>query len=245
MLINQIRDGNAIVLVYMLPILVLTLTVHELCHGLAAYALGDKTAKENNRLSLNPLRHIDPMGFLLILFFGFGWAKPVGVDLSNLKKPKRDFALVAVAGPFSNFLLAFLCMVAAVAVVYAKGLGDWSDPVLAYSMSWPFLQEGISNFSTYSVLKILMYAVSINIGLGVFNMLPVPPLDGSRLVASFLPDNLYVKYLQLGRYGMLIILAVVAFGGFSNILGGAITKMFWGIFSAAEVIVRFFYGLLT
>lgn len=202
----------------MLPILIVTLTVHELCHGLAAYALGDKTAKEQGRLSLNPLKHIDPVGFIMLLAFGFGWAKPVGVDLRNLSKPKRDFALVAAAGPFSNFLLAFLCALITVILYYASALGTLAD-------------------------TILMYAVSINLGLGVFNMLPIPPLDGSRLLAAFLPDKAYTKYLQLGRYGMLLVFALAAFGGFSDVLGNAIYSLFQAMFTAAEVPVRFVYNL--
>lgn len=218
-MLNQIRDGNAAALLYMLPILVITLTVHELCHGLAAYALGDTTAKEQGRLSLNPLKHIDLIGFIALLTFGFGWAKPVGVDLRNLSKPKRDFALVAVAGPFSNFLLAFIFALVIAILDYSSLLGE---------KSW----------------EILSYAVSINLGLGVFNMLPIPPLDGSRLLAAFLPDKLYTRYLQFGRYGMMLVLALVAFGGLSDVLSNIILNLFRAMYTTAEAPVKLIYNLL-
>lgn len=229
MLIDQLRSGNVIALVYMLPILVVTLTVHELCHGLAAYALGDTTAKTQGRLSLNPLKHIDLMGFATLLLFGFGWAKPVGVDLRNLKKPKRDFALVAVAGPFSNFFLALLC------VIIACFLGVEFDGI---RFSYP---QHLAEMAVYA----LIYAIQINLGLGVFNMLPIPPLDGSRLLASFLPDKIYVKYLQAGRYGMFVVLALIAFGSLNGFLGSIINMIFKAMFDAADGPVRFISGLFS
>ena len=211
---------NPAALLYMLPILVVTLTVHELCHGLAAYGLGDTTAKEQGRLSLNPLRHIDPIGFAMLLIMGFGWAKPVGVDLRNLKKPKRDFALVAAAGPFANFTLAFLFALVALSLGYAYRLNE---------LTW----------------DVLRYAILINVGLGVFNMFPIPPLDGSRLLAAFLPDKLYERYLRIGRYGMIAVMLLIAserIFGFS-ILTGAISVIFSGIIELADVPVRLLFQL--
>jgi Zn-dependent protease len=227
-IINTIRENPA-ALLYILPILVMTLTVHELCHGLAAYALGDSTAKEQGRLSLNPLRHIDWMGFLMLMIAGFGWAKPVGVDLRNLKKPKRDFALVAAAGPFSNFILAFLFTIV---FCFLGGRFDGSY------MTYP------SHLNDTAV-NALAYAILINLGLGIFNMFPIPPLDGSRLVAAFLPDRLYAQYLRLGRYGMFIIFAIAAFGGLTDILGRLRSVMVEGMFTVAEPPVRLILDLLS
>ena len=218
-IVNIIRENPA-ALLYILPILVMTLTAHELCHGLMAYARGDTTAKQQGRLSLNPLKHIELFGFLMLMIFGFGWAKPVGVDLSNLKKPKRDFALVAAAGPFANFVIAFICMIVFVSLLYAS--------------RW----ESIAG-------KALYYAISINIGLGVFNMLPIPPLDGSRLLAAFLPDNLYAKYLKAGNYGMAILFALTTLGVLTDFLSNLKSAIFEGMMQVADVPVRFFYELLN
>ncbi|MCL2031085.1 MAG: site-2 protease family protein [Oscillospiraceae bacterium] len=222
MFIVPILRENPVALLYILPILVMTLTVHELCHGLAAFLLGDTTAKEQGRLSLNPLKHIDLMGFIALMIAGFGWAKPVGVDLRNLKKPKRDFALVAAAGPLSNFTLAFLLTVVFVILWYAVSLQPESAAAQA-----------------------LYYAILINIGLGVFNLLPIPPLDGSRLVAAFLPDRIYIKYLRTERFGMFIILALVMLGVLTEFLYTLRTAVFEGMIGAAEPPVRFLYQLLT
>ena len=195
MLIDAIRSGDFGFLLCALPILLLSLTVHELCHGLMAYALGDDTAKSMGRLSLNPLKHIDPIGFIVMLVAGFGWAKPVQVDTRRMRKPKRDFALTAMAGPLSNFCMASLSAAVMLLLMYFSELGP---------DSW--------------VYEMLNYALAINVGLGVFNLLPIPPLDGSRLLGAFLPDRLYAKYLQLGRFGMFILMALSMAGGFSNFL---------------------------
>jgi Zn-dependent protease len=161
--------------------------VHEICHGLAALALGDRTAKAQGRLSLNPLRHIDVFGLLMLAVFHIGWAKPVAIDMRNFKKPKRDMALTALAGPLSNFVLAALLLFA-FGLVYARwGAGGAGETALD-----------------------LLYLTSyLSVSLGLFNLIPFPPLDGSKVLFALLPDRLYLRLMYLERYGMFILIAVV------------------------------------
>ena len=157
------------------------LTVHETCHGLAAYALGDPTAKRMNRLSFNPLHHIDWLGLAAMFLCGFGWAKPVPVDMRYFKNPKAGMALTALAGPVSNFLLAFLLM---------------------------FLASVVSRF-TAGPVAFLMTTAILSIGLGLFNLVPIPPLDGSKVLFSLLPDRAYYTLMRFERFGMLVLLLII------------------------------------
>ena len=178
----------------------LCLTVHETCHGLAALALGDPTAKSMHRLSLNPLRHIDWLGLLMMFVAGFGWAKPVPVDPRYFRKPKQGMALTALAGPVSNFVLAVLAMlVSKVIYLYAP-----------YSVA----MDVVFSFCLYTLAP-------LSIGLGLFNLIPIPPLDGSKVVAMFLPDRWYYRWMQLERYGMVILMVALWFGVFDGFLGTA------------------------
>lgn len=165
----------------------LCLTVHETCHGLAACALGDPTARRQHRLSLNPLHHIDWLGLLSMLLCGFGWAKPVPVDMRYFKRPKTGMALTALAGPVSNFLLALLAMFA------ASRIAAWAAPG-AFAL-WLF----------YFLLDIAV----LSIGLGLFNLIPIPPLDGSKVVFSLLPEKWYYTLMRYERYGMLVLLLLM------------------------------------
>lgn len=165
----------------------LCLTVHESCHGLAAYALGDPTARNLHRLSLNPLRHIDWFGLAMMLTAGFGWAKPVPVDSRYFRNPKWGMALTALAGPASNFVLAFGSL-ALGRLSYAVAPDLWATGFLLYSL--PVL----------------------SLGLGLFNLIPFPPLDGSKVLAAFLPDTLYLRWMRYERYGMFVLLAIIVFG---------------------------------
>lgn len=171
------------------PILI-CLTIHELAHGATAYALGDDTAKRAGRLTLNPIRHIDPMGFLMLLVARFGWAKAVPVDMRNFKHPKAGMAITALAGPVSNFLLAALIFLFQVPIIRLGGGGG----------IWP------------DVAEILILTGWISVFLGVFNLLPVPPLDGSKILFSLLPDRYYYRLLQFERYGFVLLLLLVFFG---------------------------------
>lgn len=183
----------------------LCLTVHETCHGLAAYALGDPTARDHRRLSLNPFRHIDWLGLAMMLLAGFGWAKPVPVDPRYFKKPKQGMALTALAGPVSNLLLALLAV---------------------------FLSREIYLYFPYSrggalVFEFLLYTLApLSIGLGLFNLLPIPPLDGSKVLGAFLPDAAYFGLMRYERYGMFLLLALSWFGVTGDLINGAILGVY-------------------
>ena len=190
----------------------LCLTVHETCHGLAALALGDPTAKSMHRLSLNPLRHIDWIGLLFMFVAGFGWAKPVPVDPRYFKNPKKGMALTALAGPVSNLVLAFL------ALLMAKG-------VYLYSPDTPGWNR---------LLYFLLYTLApLSIGLGVFNLIPIPPLDGSKVLGALLPDRLYVTQLCYERYGLAVLLVLSILG----IGGGVISRGIFAIYNAFVTLI--------
>lgn len=168
----------------------LCLTIHETCHGLAAYQLGDPTAKSQHRLSLNPLRHIDWLGLLMMITVGFGWAKPVPVNPNYFKDPKKGMAVTALAGPVSNFLLALLLLLGARAM---------------------YLHSTYTAFSA-ALLQFLANTAVLSIGLGLFNLVPVPPLDGSKVLFALLPARAYETLLRYERYGMIVLWAGVLLG---------------------------------
>ena len=196
--------GSMLDMVLRLAAVLLCLTVHETCHGLAAYALGDPTARRAHRLSLNPLRHIDWFGLLMMFAAGFGWAKPVPVNPNYFKKPKQGMALTALAGPVSNFLLALLTLLA------ARIFCD----VAAYSET------------NQRILDFLLMVAVLSIGLGLFNLVPIPPLDGSKVLFAVLPDRAYDWLMRNERYGMLLLFALVFFDVGSNALSQTIQWVF-------------------
>lgn len=180
------------------------LTVHETCHGLAALALGDPTAKRMHRLSFNPLHHVDWLGLLAMFLCGFGWAKPVPVDMRYFKNPKAGMAVTALAGPVSNFLLALLAI-----------FGAWLVATLA----------PVNTFVLWLFYFLLTLAM-LSIGLGLFNLIPIPPLDGSKVLFSFLPEKAYYTLMRYERYGMLIMLAIVWLDIGGNFLSNAIGAVY-------------------
>lgn len=190
----------------------LCLTVHELCHGLAALSLGDPTAKSMDRLSLNPLRHIDWLGLLMMFTVGFGWAKPVPVDPRYFKNPKKGMALTALAGPASNFMLAFSL------ILISKGIYLYAD----YTPVW----NAIYNF--------LHLTAILSIGLGLFNLLPIPPLDGAKVLGGLLPDRTYFALMRYERYGMLLLLLM----SFADVGSGVINR---GIAAVYGVMINLVY----
>ena len=196
--------GSLLSMVTRLAAVLLCLTVHESCHGLAAYALGDPTARREHRLSLNPLRHIDWFGLLMMFVAGFGWAKAVPVNPNYIKKPKQGLALTALAGPVSNFLLALLMLLA------ARIFCD----VAAYSEA------------NQRILDFLLMVALLSIGLGLFNLLPIPPLDGSKVLFAVLPDGAYNQLMRYERYGMLLLFALVFFDVGSSAFSAAIEWVF-------------------
>ena len=178
--------GLAFALQRVLGVLV-CLTVHETCHGLAALALGDPTARRMHRLSFNPLHHIDWLGLASMFLCGFGWAKPVPVDMRYFKNPKAGMALTALAGPVSNFLLALALLFGASIIYRAAPAGA--------VMVWLFY--------------FLMNTAILSIGLGLFNLIPIPPLDGSKVLFSLLPERAYYTLMRYERYGMAVLLLLV------------------------------------
>lgn len=196
--------GSMLDMVLRLAAVLLCLTVHETCHGLVAYALGDPTARRAHRLSLNLLRHIDWFGLLMMFAAGFGWAKPVPVNPNYFKKPKQGMALTALAGPVSNFLLALLTLLA------ARIFCD----VAAYSET------------NQRILDFLLMVAVLSIGLGLFNLVPIPPLDGSKVLFAVLPDRAYDWLMRNERYGMLLLFALVFFDVGSNALSKTIQWVF-------------------
>ena len=172
----------------------LCLTVHETCHGLAALALGDPTAKSMHRLSLNPLRHIDWIGLLMMFVAGFGWAKPVPVDMRHFRHPKSGMAITALAGPLSNFLMGWAALGGA-------------------SLLYHFALKQIITVQLYAHLFALLIQIAVlSVGLGMFNLIPFPPLDGSKILFSLLPDRIYYFILRYERYLMAALFALVFFG---------------------------------
>ena len=181
-------------LIILVPVILFSLTIHEYAHALVAYRLGDDTAKRQGRLSLNPLVHLDLLGTLLLFIVHFGWAKPVPVDPRNFRNPKKDMLMVALAGPVSNILTAVA------AAVILKAIFE----------NFAVIPPGSGADVAARMLVWFMY---IGIVLAVFNMIPVPPLDGSRVLYGLLPDSLAYRYAKFETYGIFILFAFFLFGG--------------------------------
>ena len=206
-LFDALDFGSIQDMVLRLASVLLCLTIHEMCHGLAAFALGDPTAKSQHRLSLNPLRHIDWFGLAMLAVAGFGWAKPVQVNPNYFKKPKMGMAITALAGPLSNMVLALVLL--------------FATKIL--------LNGGVQ---TYWLLMFLLNTAMLSIGLGIFNLIPIPPLDGSKVLFAVLPDRQYNLLMQYERYGMILLLALVMMGAGGHFLSQAnraVFDLFWRV----------------
>lgn len=192
MLLQILRGGDMMsIFVYLIStafVVFCTLPVHEFAHGWMANKMGDPTARLSGRLTLNPMKHLDLIGSILIFLTGFGWAKPVPVNQNNFRNPKKGMALTALAGPVSNLIMAFIFML----LMNFCGI--------------------FNNMAAYIFLLFFQYAALVNIRLAVFNLLPVPPLDGSRIFWAILPDKYYWKVMQYERIIMLVLFALLLFG---------------------------------
>jgi Zn-dependent protease len=184
-------------LIILAPPLLLALTFHEFAHGFVAYRLGDPTAQNAGRLTLNPLKHLDPIGTIAFFFIKFGWAKPVPVNPSYFRNPKKDMLWVALAGPATNLALALISAILTKTIWF-----------LAANLPYSTTAEAI----LVPLNGMLVASVWINLVLCIFNFLPIPPLDGSRILMGLLPNKAAMSYMQIERYGFVIIL-VLAFSG--------------------------------
>lgn len=204
----------------LIPALV-CITLHELSHGYTAYLLGDDTAKSRGRLTLNPIKHMDVMGLLMMLVFHVGWAKPVPVNMYKFKNPKRGMALTALAGPMSNLVIAVVFM-------FSSGL-----------LYIPLYSSGVG----YFFLGMLQLTAYISIGLGLFNLIPIPPLDGSKVLFSLMSDEKYYKLMRYERYGSILMLILVASGVIGRPLSSLISKTIYGLTPVAQFGMTLVYNL--
>lgn len=184
-------------IIYVAPAVLIALSLHEFAHGWASYMLGDPTPKAQGRISLNPLHHLDLVGTLLLFFVGFGWAKPVQVDSRYYENPKSDMVKVALAGPIMNFIVAFIAIFI-FEILYKLDIGI--------------------NLLTGYILLLLQYIAIINIGLGIFNLIPIPPLDGSKVLMAVLPPQSYFSYMKYEQFGMIILIMFICLGAFDGFL---------------------------
>lgn len=196
---------NPLLFLLLVLSLLLSVTIHEFAHAYVALKLGDPTAKNLGRVTLNPLAHLDPLGTLSLLFIGLGWGRPVPVDYYNLKRPKRDAALISLAGPGSNFLMAVVLTL----IVKITGLF--------------FAGDFLALIKPSTLVTALLYPLILyNVILGVFNLIPIEPLDGFKIVNGILPPRLAVQWVQLAPYGIYILFLLMVTGTFTRIISPAV-----------------------
>lgn len=204
----------------MIPALI-CITLHELSHGFVAYKLGDDTAKRAGRLSLNPLRHLDPMGMLMMVIFRFGWAKPVPVNMYRFKDPKRGMAVTALAGPVSNILISLVFL------------------FLYGALYLPLQRSGAGLY----VLEMLQVTAYLSLSFAVFNFLPIPPLDGSKVLFSVVSDEAYRKLMRYERYGSIALLLLVSTGILGRPLSTAVHFLYAHLIPVAQWSLKGVYSL--
>jgi len=207
-------------LIKIIPAVLVGLTVHEFAHSFVAIMLGDDTPRQQGRLTLNPFRHIELVGFIFLIIAGFGWAKPVRIDRDKLKHPRRDDILISLAGPLSNFLFALL-------LVFALKL---SLTLITFH----------SRYTLQTVYSVFGVFIGINLGLAVFNLLPIPPLDGSHLIYNLISLKSYEVSAKYFKYGSFVLLLLIVLDRFTNIdlipLGKVIGSVMKFLFRVAGII---------
>lgn len=190
------------------------ITLHELSHGFVAYKLGDETAKRAGRLTLNPIKHIDIFGLIMMIAFKFGWAKPVPVDMRNFRNPKRDMAICALAGPVSNVIICCVFL-------------------FIFGMCYLPLNFSDTRFSQ-SLVEMIYTTAYLSLALAVFNIIPIPPLDGSKVLFSVMSSESYYKLMRYEKYGMIILIALLATDILGNPLQSATQFLFDKLFVFAD-----------
>jgi len=206
----MIFRSNPLDLLILIPLFIISITLHEAAHAYAAHAFGDDTAAKDGRLTLNPIAHIDPLGAIMVLLVGFGWAKPVPVDPRNLRNPNWQMPAVAAAGPLANLFLAVLSIILLILSTHTKQ---------------PFLVEP------------LVRCIELNLLLMLFNLVPLPPLDGAGILRGFLNRPLQIKFDELGAYGPVILIVLVFVPGIREVFFGSLYTIAGSI---SEVLVRLF-----
>lgn len=208
--------GFIIMLMSTLFVVLCCMPVHELAHAYAAYKCGDDTAKLKGRISLNPFAHLDIIGTVMIFLFGIGYAKPVPVNPARLKHPRRDMALISLAGPASNLVMGFVWLFICFAI---DSLESSNEGILAIS-------------------EFFWYAASVNVAVAVFNLFPVPPLDGSKIYSAILPDKIYFKIMDYDRYFMIGFMLLL----FTGVLDGVIKAITYVMLSFISIIPNAIFG---
>jgi Zn-dependent protease len=190
-------------IILLAPPLLFALTIHEFAHGYIAFTLGDPTAKQNGRLTLNPLKHLDPIGTLAFFIIRFGWAKPVPVNPNYFKNPRKDMLWVALAGPATNLIMAIISAIITKFIVFLASILPLTNVTIAL---------------LFPIKEMLVASVWINLVLCIFNFIPIPPLDGSRILIGLLPDHLARPYASFERYGFIILILLMLTNSISRLI---------------------------
>ncbi len=210
------------ILIYLfrIPTILFAISVHESAHAWVAYKLGDSTARDNGRISLNPLRHLNPLGMIMMLLVGFGWASPVMINARNFKNPKVGMALSSLAGPLSNLILGFIASI-------------------GYVCCNVSLADSESMFVT-ALTMFLWVFLSLNVGLAIFNLIPIPPLDGSRILLLFLPQNIYFKIMKYEQYILIAFMVLIITGVITKPINYISSAVIQGMFKLILIPIRLF-----
>ena len=217
---------------YILPILLFSIIIHEIAHGWMALKLGDPTAKAMGRLTLNPIPHIDPVGSILVPLFSLfaagqifiAWAKPVPVNPLNFRDYRRDDILVSIVGPLSNLILAFVCTVAFILLGFLGSYIHNTNEIVDQALSF--------------LLSMFAGGITLNVVLAVFNMIPVPPLDGSHVVASLLPEEMAERYRSIGFFGIFIVILLMRWTPFYMVFSSIISTLTFPF----HALINIFFG---
>lgn len=210
------------ILIYLfrIPTILFAISVHESAHAWVAYKLGDPTARDNGRISLNPLRHLNPLGMIMMLLVGFGWASPVMINARNFKNPKAGMALSSLAGPLSNLILGFIASI-------------------GYVCCSVFLADSGSVFVA-ALTMFLWVFLNLNVGLAIFNLIPIPPLDGSRILLLFLPQKIYFKIMRYEQYILIAFMVLMITGVITVPINYISSAVIQGMFKLILIPIRLF-----